>query len=143
MDGPSTPSTSPTPAKSVARRLASTSLAAVKTAIADLGNGPNTRRVSDAEEMQIGDQLAEQYASRVRPRLRKGRALQKYVNEVGKRVTAHAKRRLEWHFHVLIDPALINAFALPGGQIFVGSGLLDQLKSEDELAFVLGHEIET
>ncbi len=49
---------------------------------------------------------------------------------------------MPWQFHVIADPNLINAFALPGGHVFIGRGLLDQMTSEDELAFVLGHEIE-
>ncbi|MBB5058758.1 putative Zn-dependent protease [Granulicella aggregans] len=97
-------------------------------------------RISDSEEMRIGDQLAQRYATPIRTA--EDRALERYISEVGQQVTLHARRKLIWHFHLLADPSLINAFALPGGHIFVGSGLLDQLKSEDELAFVLGHEIE-
>jgi predicted Zn-dependent protease len=99
-------------------------------------------RISDAEEIQIGNQLAEQYVSVRQAQTAEERALEQYVNEVGICVGAHAKRRLVWHFHILLDPNFINAFALPGGHIFIGTGLLDRLKSEDELAFVLGHEIE-
>ena len=97
-------------------------------------------RISDVEEMHIGDQLAQRYVTPIHTV--EDRALEQYVSEVGQRVALHAKRKLIWHFHLLADPDLINAFALPGGHIFVGSGLLDQLKSEDELAFVLSHEIE-
>jgi predicted Zn-dependent protease len=99
-------------------------------------------RISDGEEAQIGDQLAIGYASADPPRTPEQRALEQYINQVGSRVAAHAKRKLAWHFHLLCDPTFINAFALPGGHVFVGTGLLDQIKSEDELAFVLGHEIE-
>lgn len=99
-------------------------------------------RISDAEETQIGNQLAEQYAPVGQAQTAEERALEQYANEVGLCVGAHAKRRLAWHFHILLDPNFINAFALPGGHIFIGTGLLDRLKSEDELAFVLGHEIE-
>jgi predicted Zn-dependent protease len=99
-------------------------------------------RISDAEETQIGDQLAEQYASGGTAQTPQERAPEQYINEAGGHVATHAKRNLPWHFHLLRDRNFINAFALPGGHIFVGTGLLDQLKSEDELAFVLGHEIE-
>lgn len=47
----------------------------------------------------------------------------------------------EFHFHVLADPETINAFALPGGQIFITMGLLKRLQNEDQLAGVLGHEM--
>jgi beta-barrel assembly-enhancing protease len=52
-----------------------------------------------------------------------------------------AKSPYKFSFHVLGDPKTINAFALPGGPIFITEGLLRQLKSEAELAGVLGHEI--
>ena len=99
-------------------------------------------RISDAEETQIGAQLAANYALVDPPTTPAQQALEDYVNQVASRVAAHAQRKLPWRFHLLCDPNFINAFALPGGQIFIGTGLLDQLKSEDELAFVLGHEIE-
>jgi predicted Zn-dependent protease len=99
-------------------------------------------RISDAEETQIGNELARQYTSEFATQTAEDRALEQYLNAVGGHVAAHAKRNLSWHFHLLADPNFINAFALPGGHIVVGSGLLNQLNSEDELAFVLGHEIE-
>lgn len=68
-------------------------------------------------------------------------AAQAYVNRVGRWLTLHAERgTLPWRFGVL-DSANINAFATPGGHIFVTRGLLMQLRSEAELAGVLAHEI--
>lgn len=52
-----------------------------------------------------------------------------------------SKSPYRFSFHVLADPKTINAFALPGGPIFITEGLLRQLRSEGELAAVLGHEI--
>jgi predicted Zn-dependent protease len=52
-----------------------------------------------------------------------------------------AKSPYKFSFHVLADPKTINAFALPGGPIFITEGLLRQLRGEAELAGVLGHEI--
>ena len=69
-------------------------------------------------------------------------ATEKYVNQIGGRVAAHTKRKLPYRFHLIPSRDLINAFALPGGHVFVGQGLLDRMTSEDELAFVLGHELE-
>jgi len=67
--------------------------------------------------------------------------LQRYVNEVGQRVAKASDRpRLHYHFRVLDDP-MVNAFALPGGYIYVTRGLLAEINSEAELAAVLGHEI--
>ena len=50
-------------------------------------------------------------------------------------LAAHAHRKLPYRFHLLANPDLINAFALPGGHVFVGLGLLHQMTSEDELAY--------
>ena len=99
-------------------------------------------RISDDKETQIGDELARQYTSAQPEQNPEARAIEQYVNNVGGRVAQHAKRKLNYRFHLISDPNLINAFALPGGHVFVGQGLLDQMTSEDELAFVLGHELE-
>lgn len=63
-----------------------------------------------------------------------------YVNEVGQKLAAVADRKLPYEFVVLNNP-VPNAWALPGGKIAVNLGLLTELKSESELAAVLGHEI--
>jgi predicted Zn-dependent protease len=99
-------------------------------------------RISDKQETQIGDELARQYVSALPEQSAEARATEQYVNEVGRRVSAHAKRKLNYRFHLIGDANLINAFALPGGHVFIGQGLLDQMTSEDELAFILGHELE-
>jgi predicted Zn-dependent protease len=75
--------------------------------------------------------------------------LQKYVDDVGMRLLkANAIgdwektfRQYKWDFHLLRDDRTINAFALPGGQVFFTMGLFSKLKTEDEVAGVLGHEI--
>ncbi len=68
-------------------------------------------------------------------------AWQTYVNGVGQRL-AHAAHRpsLSWHFAVVDEPA-VNAFALPGGFIYVTRGILPFLHDEAELAAVMGHEV--
>ncbi|MCS3902055.1 putative Zn-dependent protease [Methylohalomonas lacus] len=67
--------------------------------------------------------------------------LQRYVNDIGKRLAAQSHRpELIYRFTVL-DSADINAFALPGGYIYITRGLLAYLNSEAEMAAVLGHEI--
>lgn len=99
-------------------------------------------RISDADEIRIGNTLAAQYIPALPLLDPEERASEQYVGQVGNRVAAHAKRRLPYRFHLIADRNLINAFALPGGQVFIGQGLLDRMTSEDELAFVLGHEIE-
>jgi len=109
----------------------------------DLSRAPmHLTRISDEEETRIGDELAQQYTSAEPAKTAEDAAIERYLNEVGSRVAAHAHRKLAFRFHLISSPDLINAFALPGGHVFVGQGLLDQMTSEDELAFVLGHEIE-
>jgi predicted Zn-dependent protease len=69
------------------------------------------------------------------------RALQEYVTSVGLRLAAISERpTLSWHFTVVDVPA-INAFALPGGYVYVTRGILPFLDDESQLAGVLGHEI--
>lgn len=68
-------------------------------------------------------------------------AIQDYVNKVGMWVASQSERAaLPWHFAVL-DTDAVDAFAAPGGYVFVTSGLLLRLHNEAELAAVLGHEI--
>jgi len=68
-------------------------------------------------------------------------ALAAYVDSVGRRVARASDRpELPWRFTVLDDPA-VNAFAMPGGYIYVTRGLLAHMQSEAQLAGVLGHEI--
>jgi predicted Zn-dependent protease len=64
-----------------------------------------------------------------------------YVNAVGQRLAQHAPRRRFKYTFQIVDQEAPNAFALPGGFIFVSRGLLTLTNTEDELAGVLGHEI--
>jgi beta-barrel assembly-enhancing protease len=109
----------------------------------DLTRAPmHLTRISDEQETNIGDALAAQYTAIQPPQDRESHATEQYIGQIGNLVAAHAKRRLPYRFHLIANRDLINAFALPGGHVFVGQGLLDRMTSEDELAFVLGHEIE-
>src|SRR5687767_944791 len=63
-----------------------------------------------------------------------------YVNEVGQKLAAVADRKLPYEF-VVLNNSVPNAWALPGGKIAINRGLLTELRSEAELAAVLGHEI--
>ena len=68
--------------------------------------------------------------------------MQAYINTVGRKVAGRARRKFDYKFHYVADENLINAFALPGGHVFIGKGLLQLMETEDELANVLGHEVE-
>ncbi len=66
------------------------------------------------------------------------------LDQIGEQLvsrSAAAQSPYRFEFHVLDDPETINAFALPGGQIFITEGLLRRLKTEGQIAGVLGHEI--
>ena len=67
--------------------------------------------------------------------------LQDYVNALGQRLAAQSHRsNLQWHFTVLDSPE-INAFALPGGYVYVTRGIMAYMEDEADLAGVMGHEI--
>jgi predicted Zn-dependent protease len=67
--------------------------------------------------------------------------LTRYVSLVGRTLARHAKRSdLDWRFGIL-DTDAVNAYATPGGRIFVTAGLIDKLSNEAQLAGVLAHEI--
>ncbi|MFL6292905.1 MAG: M48 family metalloprotease, partial [Thermoanaerobaculia bacterium] len=67
--------------------------------------------------------------------------VQAYVSRLGKELAASSERpNLPWTFRVVDDP-VVNAFALPGGYVYVTRGLMTHLTSEAELASVIGHEI--
>ncbi len=91
------------------------------------------------EEIAIGRQIAGNLLGAAP--LVKDAKLQKYINQVGRWLADQSERPdLAWHFGV-IEASDMNAFAAPGGYIFVTRGLYQTLRSEAELAGVLGHEI--
>jgi predicted Zn-dependent protease len=99
-------------------------------------------RLSDQEEIAVGNELAKQYSTDDAKLTAEELALDNYVRRVGNAVASHAHRHLPYSFHLLQNRSMINAFSLPGGQIYVGEGMLEVMDSEDELASILGHEIE-
>lgn len=99
-------------------------------------------RLSDQEEVTIGNELAQQYSIDNEKLSPEELALDAYVRRVGNTVAAHAHRRVPYAFHLLPSHSLINAFSLPGGPVYVGEGLVDVVTSEDELASVIAHEVE-
>lgn len=69
---------------------------------------------------------------------------QRLVKKVGQHIVQNSDARntpYQYDFHLLADPDVVNAFALPGGQVFITTALITQFETEDELAGVLGHEI--
>lgn len=95
--------------------------------------------VSESQEVQMGLEGAQQVSQLMG--LLADSGFQAYVNGLGQQLAARSERpQLPWGFRVVDDP-VVNAFALPGGQIFVTRGILTHFNSEAELVSVLGHEI--
>jgi beta-barrel assembly-enhancing protease len=102
-------------------------------------------RLSDADEIAVGDAMAKRASASLgvdAPDLAHNADIQAYLQRVGSHVAGHARRKLPWTFHYIPSPEFVNAFALPGGHVFVGEGLLKLVGNEDALAAVLGHEVE-
>lgn len=94
--------------------------------------------ISEEEEIEIGNDAAALLLGAARPV--DDPALQTYVNRVGRWVANQTERPdLPWRFCVLDTPS-VNAFATPGGNIFITRGLLYSMRNEAELAGVLAHE---
>jgi predicted Zn-dependent protease len=101
------------------------------------GVGAHVTRVSDAEEMQLGMTLA----ANTRTTWLESPVDMERVEKVGRALTPHVRRHgVSYTFH-LVDNARHNAWAAPGGHIYVTTGLLTFVQSDAELAAVLGHEI--
>ncbi|MDA1353703.1 MAG: M48 family metallopeptidase [bacterium] len=95
--------------------------------------------VSEYEEIQIGEaghkQILQQYGVYKNP------AISKMVDDMGQRIVKESGRSTIQYTFTVLDSSMINAFALPGGFVYVTRGVLAQLNSQAELAFVIGHEI--
>lgn len=99
--------------------------------------GLQITRVPAYQEMQLGDHLAAQVGTW----RREDPEAERYVAAVGAQLVPGVHRNtIRYRFHVLRSPVM-NAFALPGGHVYVMTGMLDLLQSEAELAAVLGHEM--
>lgn len=95
--------------------------------------------LSEAEELAIGQQQDAEIRREMG--VYDDPALQAYVTEIGQDLARASHRpNLPWSFTIVDNPA-INAFALPGGYIYITRGILSYLDDESELAGVLGHEI--
>ena len=99
--------------------------------------------MSPGQEIALGlhsaREMIAQHGGEVRDRV-----LEPYVESVGQKLVRRSPNGgapYRFDFHVLSDPKTINAFALPGGQVFITTALLARMRSEAQLAAVLGHEV--
>jgi len=99
----------------------------------------DTVTMSESKEVSLGKELHDEMVKSTP--MYEDEAVNAYINEVGQRVAAASDRPdLEYHFYIIDSPD-INAFALPGGYIYINRGLINYLQNEAQLAAVLGHEI--
>lgn len=100
---------------------------------------PEVTLISTAREKELGEEQAQLVAESMG--ILHDERLTAYVAEVGARVAARSPRTDVTYVFQIVDQKEPNAFALPGGTVYVSRGMLALLESEDELAGVLGHEI--
>ncbi|HSJ04971.1 MAG TPA: M48 family metallopeptidase [Verrucomicrobium sp.] len=100
-------------------------------------------KLNPTEEIQLGLASRQKMAS-MHGGPSQDMQAREYVNRVGQKLVTDTdadETAYKYEFHLLADRDTVNAFALPGGQIFITEALFRLLKTEDELAGVLGHEI--
>jgi predicted Zn-dependent protease len=120
--------------------LATTLLTACGSQVINPVTGQAERSVmSEAQEIEEGkkahEEVLKEYSALKNPKL------QAYVNGIGQGLAKQSQRaNLQWTFTVLDSPE-INAFALPGGYVYVTRGIMAYMESEADLAGVIGHEI--
>ena len=132
-----------TPTSPLALRLLPFAAAAAIAATACATNPATGKKeislMSEAQEISLGQQMDAEVRREMG--VYNDPELQRYVEGVGMKLARASQRpELPWHFTVVDEPA-VNAFALPGGYIYVTRGILPFLHDEAQLAGVLGHEI--
>lgn len=96
--------------------------------------------ISAEREIKLGEEAQPQFIKEGGGQVPDERIVA-YVRQIGQRLASVSERKnLPWEFHVLNSP-IINAFALPGGKVFITRGLLERMTNEAQLAGVLGHEV--
>lgn len=97
--------------------------------------------VSSKEEMEIGDKIHRRAFGSSDKEGLEASPIGRYLNEVGSRLAEHLKRKdIRYKFHI-VEGYQPDAFAAPGGHVYVTVGLLMAVRSESELAAIMGHEI--
>ena len=94
--------------------------------------------ISTQQELQMGQEYSAQINSQL-PMVRDAQVVS-YVNQLGRQIASHGQRGLNYTFFV-VNSDVVNAFAVPGGYVYVNRGLIERAGSMDELAGVLAHEI--
>ena len=103
------------------------------------GSGGDFNLISVEEEWQLGQQLSQDIARQVP--LNNDPVVNNYIREMGQRIVSQTNMaNLPWNFHVVNDKE-INAFAIPGGHVYIHTGLINAASNASEVAGVMAHEI--
>jgi predicted Zn-dependent protease len=94
--------------------------------------------IGEKSEIEIGKNTDQQIRQKYRES--SDRALHQRIDMIGQRLAANSGRQIKYTFTVL-DDQMVNAFAAPGGYIYITTSLLKRLKNDNEVAAVLAHEI--
>lgn len=98
-------------------------------------------KISMKEENKLGKKLAKQVEKEFEGKLNVDKNQLAYIKTLGKQVVKRIKRKgMDYHFHIISDKKE-NAFAIPGGGIYVFTGILDKIENEAQLVAILAHEI--
>lgn len=119
--------------------LALVSLMLVASCASSGVNQGDLNLISLQEEWELGEQIEGDVNQKVE--LVRDRQLEGFVSQLGRRIVAQTELAdLPWEFHVVADPA-VNAFNIPGGHVYVNTGLIEAAGDVTELAGVMAHEI--
>lgn len=100
------------------------------------------RAVTDSEEIALGAALAAQFnAERGISPMEQDQRFEAYLQKIADTLGGHSRRHLPWRIHYDPNPGFGSGFALPGGHVVIGGGILALMKTEDEAAAVIAHEI--
>ena len=94
---------------------------------------------TDAEEVQLGKQFSREIEKELK--IYSDPVVTAYIDQLGQHLASYSQRRnITYHFKV-VNTEAVNAFAVPGGYLYVNIGLIRAAENESELAGVIGHEI--
>jgi len=94
---------------------------------------------SDKEEIQLGERFSKEIEKEIK--LYQDPVIAAYIINLGQLLAKHSKRSDITYYFKVVDTDVVNAFALPGGYLYVNLGLIRAAANESELAGVIGHEI--
>ncbi|MCK9239587.1 MAG: M48 family metallopeptidase [Desulfocurvus sp.] len=132
------------PARSLRALPTALAVLALVAALAACATAPYTGRsqfilVSAGQEARLGAEAAKEVLAK--EKISTDKAKIERVRRIGGRIAAASQAEQAWEFHVVENDEIVNAFALPGGKVFVYTGLMRLARSDDELAAVVGHEV--